>query len=45
MKLLDQQLNRAYLDKDTDKVHELYPQYKATLMHTLVCQMNIKSSQ
>lgn len=30
MKLLDQQLNRAYLDKDTDKVHELYPQYKAT---------------
>lgn len=28
MKLLDQQLNRAYLDKDTNKVHELYPQYK-----------------
>jgi hypothetical protein len=25
MKLLDQQLNRAYLDKDTDKVRELYP--------------------
>jgi hypothetical protein len=25
MKLLDQQLNRAYLDKDTNKVHELYP--------------------
>lgn len=28
MKLLDQQLNRAYLDRDTNKVHELYPQYK-----------------
>lgn len=28
MKQLDQQLNRAYLDRDTDKVRELYPQYK-----------------
>jgi hypothetical protein len=25
MKQLDQQLNRAYLDRDTDKVRELYP--------------------